>query len=140
MRFECQAPVGMRKNKDRTFSLLPAQLVPYQHLCISAILKIAQFYLSGNSVREVCDEASGLGEKEPLCLNPAQIKRSLVIIQQAFNRLPLVPEFKAAFKTFLRLDAHFERLRAFIHWAQNYLKGVAALAVKFWSLSGCFLF
>jgi len=118
LRFECNAPpFYKRKDNHRTFSLLPAHLVPYERFDIPFIIAIAKARLSGESIKAICDRSADLLKKEPLLLGVEKICSIVNMVEQAFNRLPLIPDFVAAFNALLKPTLSNSILN-FIEWAE----------------------
>jgi hypothetical protein len=119
-RFECTAPpFYRRKGIHRTFSLLPAPLIPYERLDIPAVLAIARLRLSGESLKAVCDRSADMREKEPLLIGTSKIRSLVDMVKEAFNRLPLMSDFVEIFRTMLHSLISVSLLN-FIEWAENY--------------------
>lgn len=119
-RFECTAPPFYRKKGNhRTFSLLPAPLIPYERFDIPAILTIAKLRLSGESIKATCDRCADMREKEPLLIGTGKIRSLVDMVKEAFNRLPLMSDFVEIFRTMLHSLISVSLLH-FIEWAENY--------------------
>jgi hypothetical protein len=142
LRFECNAPAFFRrKGKHRTFSLLPAQLIPYERYDITFVLNIVQSRLSGSSLKNISDAVANEGVQEPLLLEARKIRSFITLVGQAFDRLPLISSFKSTFLGMLTSSAS-ESLMRFITWGKGYcsyvfpeLTGPAALALDFYRSS-----
>ena len=138
-RFECTAPPFYRRlTNHRTFSLLPAPLIPYERLDIPAVLRIAELRLSGKSLRATCDISADMQKNEPLLLGTKKVYSIVAVIKEAFDRLPLISDFVEIFRTLLH-SRFSTSLLDFIAWADRYrcplfpdLSGPGSLALDYY--------
>jgi hypothetical protein len=138
-RYECMAPpFYRRKENHRTFSLLPASLIPYERLDIPAILSIAKLRLSGESLKATCDLSADMRENEPLLLGAQKVRSIVATVKEAFNRLPLLSDFVQLFRTLLHSLISVSLLN-FIAWTERYrapifpdLTGPVSLALDYY--------
>ena len=86
-RYVCRGK-GKPKVKDKTFSLLPYQLVPYSKYCIAFIIRLLELrHIQGYSLYALQDHVAGFGQEDILCISADQLKGFRQLIMEAIEKI-----------------------------------------------------
>lgn len=131
---------GPKNPIQRTFSLLPHQLIPYLPYTVELTFKIISFWLEGHSIYEVLEYASSLGVEESLQLSASTLYVLKGVVGKAFDKVVMQGEYD--------IEAQ-EALEGFIDACKGFhsqlkgtdLVGPLAISIDYYCRSGgCFLF
>lgn len=131
---------GAIKALDRSFSLLPYQLIPYFSHTIETTIETISFWLEGNSLLDVQNYASSLGSEEYLEIGASTLYRLKEVVEEAFDRAVIQGDYKAEEEG--GLEGFIECCRDFHYQLEaEQLVGPLAICVDYYHrTAGRFLF
>jgi len=93
-RYVCRRK-GKTKVKDKTFSLLPYQLVPYSKYCIAFIIRLLELrHIEGYSLYGLQDHVAGIGQEDILSISADQLTGFKQLVMEAMEKIKATGYYK----------------------------------------------
>jgi len=120
-RYKCQGKGSQKIVKDKTFSLLPYQLVPYTKYSIPFIIKSLKLKcIDGLSTYELQDYLARFGEEEILSISTNQLLGFQETVMEAVHKIMTTNYYPELNAEEFQKSSDLERLRAFLEFSQEF--------------------
>jgi hypothetical protein len=117
-RYQCGGKGKRMPQQDRTFSLLPYQLVPYTRYSLAFIIKsLRARYEEGLSIVKLQDYLAAFGRDEVLLISADQLSGFKQIILEAVNKIMATGHYRELEGVVFRKSTEKERLVVFMGFA-----------------------
>lgn len=121
-RFLCTRK-GFKNGKDRTFSLLPSQLIPYSKYSIPFVTKIMKaWHLEGKSIKEKLDYLSEMESKGIVCIGVSTLCSFQRVFRTAVEKI-LTTGFFPKIHRYLNIPDSLIQIRNFIAFLSGEYEG-----------------
>ena len=146
-RYLCNGKGTALTVKDRTFSLLPYQLVPYSKYCIPFIVNVLmKVYGEDSSVKELLDYLAGFKAQEYTDLSANVFYGFRAFILTAIDKM-LAMGFYKELRAQLQTPSEKQRIRAFLFFAEDFsccrtdieIRGPCALGYDYYMKDGGYM-